>query len=373
MKRPPARHTSHPAFWGIVAATLLLAWLGHALLPVLTPFAAALLLTYICFPGQQWLVRHRFNPNLAAILIMLGLGLLALAFLLLLLPLLFQQMQALYAGIGKAFTLIQSSWLPQLQARFGINIPLDLEHLKALLAQNSDSLRAALPEILKSLGSRSLAIVHLITNLVLTPVVFFYFLRDAGDITPRLLQLAPRQFAPAISRLLGDIDSVLGEFLRGQITVILIMCVIYTCGLWLVGLDAALPIGLLSGLLTFIPFVGSTIGLILGTFAAFTQHGDLMGVWPTLLVFLIGQSLESNFITPKLVGERIGLHPVAVIFSLMAFGQLFGFIGVLLALPMAAILYVGIQHLLREYRESRFYRTPSRNQPRSTTTPKDED
>jgi predicted PurR-regulated permease PerM len=138
--------------------------------------------------------------------------------------------------------------------------------------------------------------------------------------------------------------------------VMTIMTVIYSTGLWLVGLKAALPLGLLTGILTFIPFVGSTIGLILGTLIALTQFGSLMGVVPTLLVFLAGQSLESNFITPKLVGERIGLHPVAVIFALMAFWQLFGFIGVLLALPMAAILQVGLSHAIRHYRASQFYR-----------------
>lgn len=356
MKRPLARRSSYTAWWAMLATLLLLGWLGYALLPILTPFAAALLLTYICHPAQKWLVRHRINPNLAAILVLLGLATLGGAFLLVLLPLLFQQMQTLYGGLGNLFALAQSSWLPQLQLRLGVNIPFDLEHLRNWVAENSDSLRAAVPEILKGLSSKGMAIVQVVANVVLTPVVFFYFLRDAREITPRLLLLAPRRYAQGLSALLTDIDSVLGEFLRGQLTVMLVMSIIYSGGLWLIGLDAALPVGLISGLLTFIPFVGSTTGLLLGALTAFTQYGNLFDLWPTLLVFLVGQSLESNFITPKLVGERIGLHPVAVIFSLMAFGQLFGFIGVLLALPLAAILHVGLEHLIRHYHASRFYR-----------------
>ncbi|MBS1154222.1 MAG: putative permease [Proteobacteria bacterium] len=369
MKSPLARRSSYAAWWAILAGIFLLGWLGYALLPILTPFAAAILLTYICHPAQKWLTRHRINPNLAVILVLLGLLLLGGGFLLVLLPLLFQQMQALYGGLGKLFALAQSSWLPQLQAWLGVNIAFDLEHLRTWLTANSDSLRAAVPEILKDLGSKGMAIVQIVANLVLTPVVFFYFLRDASEIVPRLLQLAPRRYAQGLSTLLADIDSVLGEFLRGQLTVMLAMSVIYSGGLWLIGLDAALPVGIVSGLLTFIPYVGSTTGLLLGALTAFTQYGDLMGLWPTLLVFLVGQTLESNFITPKLVGERIGLHPVAVIFALMAFGQLFGFIGILLALPLAAMLHVGLKHLVRHYHASPFYRTGAASPPRKPGDP----
>lgn len=361
MKSPLARRSSYAAWWAIAATIFLMGWLGHALLPILTPFAAAILLTYICHPAQKWLTQHRINPNLAAILVLLGLVLLGGAFLLVLLPLLFQQMQALYGGLGKLFALAQTNWLPQLQTRLGLDIAFDLEHLRSWLSGNSESLRAAVPEILKGLSSQGMAIVAVVANVVLTPVVFFYFLRDAGEIVPRLLRLAPRRYASGLSTLLADIDSVLGEFLRGQLTVMLLMSVIYAGGLWLIGLDAALPLGLIAGMLTFIPYVGSTTGLLLGALTAFTQYGNLIGLWPTLLVFLIGQTLESNIITPKLVGERIGLHPVAVIFALMAFGQLFGFIGILLALPLAAILHVGLKHLLRHYHASRFYRAGAAN------------
>ncbi|SFN16489.1 Predicted PurR-regulated permease PerM [Formivibrio citricus] len=340
----------------MAAALFLTGWLGYALMPILTPFAAALLLTYIGYPAHHWLVRHRINPSLAALLSMLGLLLALLAVMLILLPLLFQQVQALYGAVGKFVALAQSRWLPELQIRLGPNVLPDFEHLGTWASEHSESLRAAAPEILKGLGSRGMFLLQLATNIVLTPVVFFYFLRDSDRLIPRLLRLVPRRFEPTVSTLLKDIDAVLGAFLRGELMVMSIMSFLYTAGLWAVGLNGALPLGLLTGILTFIPFVGSTIGLVLGSLAAFTQFGSLIGVLPTLTVFLIGQSLESNFITPKLVGERIGLHPVAVIFALMAFWQLFGFIGVLLALPMAAILQVGLSHAMRHYRASHFYR-----------------
>lgn len=340
----------------MAAALFLIGWLGYALMPILTPFAAALLLTYIGFPAHRWLVRRGINPSIAALLSMLSLLLALLAVMLILLPLLFQQVQALYSALGKLTVLIQNGWLPELQTRLGANLLPDFEHLSTWASEHSDSLRAAAPEILKGIGSRSMLLIQLVTNIVLTPVVFFYFLRDSERLIPRLLRLVPRRYEPTVSTLLKDIDLVLGAFLRGELMVMTIMAALYTTGLWAVGLKGALPLGLLTGILTFIPFVGSTIGLLLGTLAAFSQFGSLMGVLPTLTVFLIGQSLESNFITPKLVGERIGLHPVAVIFALMAFWQLFGFIGVLLALPVAAILQVGLSHALRHYRASHFYR-----------------
>ncbi len=355
----------------MASALLLAGWLGYALMPVLTPFAAALLLTYIGFPVHHRLVRRGINPSIAALLSMLGLLLALLAILLILLPLLFQQVLALYGALDKFFALAQSHWLPELQTRFGAGFLPDFEHLGSWASEHSDSLRAAAPDILKGLGSRGLAIVQILTNIVLTPVVFFYFLRDSNQLIPRLLRLVPRRYEATVSTLLKDIDQVLGAFLRGELMVMTIMAVLYTAGLWAVGLKAALPLGLLTGILTFIPFVGSTIGLLLGTLTAFTQFGSLMGVLPTLAVFLAGQSLESNFITPKLVGERIGLHPIAVIFALMAFWQLFGFIGVLLALPMAAILQVGLSHLVRHYQASHFYRHGRMTLPSKTSGDQD--
>jgi len=355
MKSPFSRRPALPSWLWTLAAIIGALWLMHALLPVLTPFVAASLLTYICYPLQKRLTDRGVNANLAAFAVMFALGLLTFIFLLILLPLLFKQMQVLYGAIAQLLALAQQDWLPVLAGKMGLELNLDFAHFRDWLADNRDSLQAALPAILKNLGSRGMAIVQLFATLLLIPVVFFYFLRDADAIVPRLFRLTPPRHLPALRNLLAECDAVLGGFMRGQLSVMLLMSLIYSLGLWMVGLDAALPVGLASGLLTFIPFVGATTGCFLGAVSAFSQTGSLMGVIPTLAVFMVGQALESNYITPKLVGERIGLHPVAVIFALMAFGQLFGFVGVLLALPMAAVAQVGARHLLARYFKSALY------------------
>lgn len=355
MKSPLNRRPLFPnwllASLGIVAVL----WLAHALLPVLTPFVAAALLTYICYPLQLRLTQRGLNANLAALLVMGTLGITTLTFLLILLPLLFQQMQVLFDALARLLAIAQSDWLPVLAEKTGVALTLDFEHFRDWILENSDGIRAVLPAVLRGLGDRGMAIVQLFTTLLLIPVVFFYFLRDADQQTPKFFTLIPPRHRPRVQHFLQECDTVLGGFLRGQLTVMLLMSVIYCTGLWIAGLDAALPVGLASGLLTFIPFVGTATGLFLGAISAFSQTGTLLGIWPTLLVFLIGQMLESNLITPKLVGERIGLHPVAVIFALMAFGQLFGFVGVMLALPMAAVTLVLMRHAKGRYINSRFY------------------
>ena len=177
--------------------------LGYALLPILIPFAAALLLTYICYPAQKWLTSHRINANLAAILVLLGLTLAGSAFLLVLVPLLIQQMQAFYGAFIKLFTMAQASWLPDLQTRLGLSFTLDIQHLTDWISRHSEGLSAAMPGLLKSLGSQGLALAQILVNLALIPVVFFYLLRDADMLTPRMLKLAPRRIAPTMSSLLA--------------------------------------------------------------------------------------------------------------------------------------------------------------------------
>jgi predicted PurR-regulated permease PerM len=136
------------------------------------------------------------------------------------------------------------------------------------------------------------------------------------------------------------------------------MSTFYSIGLWIVGLEAGLPIGIIAGLLVVVPYLGASIGILLSTMTALVQFGSFMQIWPVWAVFLAGQILEGNFITPKLVGDRIGLHPVMVIFALLAFGQLLGFAGLLLALPLAAIFQVGFTHFWRHYRASALYQKP---------------
>jgi len=209
--------------------------------------------------------------------------------------------------------------------------------------------------LLGSLKLGGLLLLALLANLVLVPVVLFYLLRDWHDLVAALDSLIPRRIYDKVHAMAAESDAVLAQWLRGQLLVIALMSSYYVAALWLAGLQFALPIGILTGLAVIIPYVGITVGLVLATVAALLQFGAGTGVLWVWLAIGIGQAVEGMAVTPLIVGERIGLHPVAVIFALLAFGQLFGFFGVLLALPASAILLVGLRHLKTAYFGSPLY------------------
>jgi predicted PurR-regulated permease PerM len=202
-----------------------------------------------------------------------------------------------------------------------------------------------------------MAIVGFFTTVLLIPVVLFYFLRDWHEIVRRIEDLIPRRLHRGARNIAVEIDRVLGEFLRGQLLVMLLMAAYYAAALWIAGLEYALPIGILSGLLVFVPYLGVLVGLLLGTLAGFNQFDGVLGLAGVWIAFGIGQVLEGMVVTPLLVGNRIGLHPVAVIFALLVFGRLFGFFGVLLALPASAALLVALRHLRAHYVDSDLYKS----------------
>jgi predicted PurR-regulated permease PerM len=220
-----------------------------------------------------------------------------------------------------------------------------------LMADNQD----LVGRLLGSLKIGGLAVVAFLVNLLLVPVVLFYLLRDWHALRERADRLVPRHMHAKTREILREVDVVLAEFLRGQLTVILVMSVYYVLALWLARLEFALPIGLITAALVFIPYVGALLGFVLGSIAALMQFDSLWGLAWVWLAFGIGQTLEGMAVTPLLVGKRIGLHPVTVIFALLAFGQLFGFFGVLLALPASAALLVALRHLRRAYLASSLY------------------
>jgi predicted PurR-regulated permease PerM len=210
--------------------------------------------------------------------------------------------------------------------------------------------------LLGSLRIGGAALVGFFANVLLTPVVMFYLLTDWDALVARVAALLPRRWDAASRRIAGEIDSVLAEYLRGQVTVMLILAIFYAIALWFAGLQFAIPIGVLTGLLIFVPYLGYGIGLVLALLVAVLQFSSAQGIVLVLVVYGIGQLLESFVLTPWLVGERIGLHPLAVIFALLAFGQLFGFTGVLLALPASAAILVALRNVRAVYTASALYR-----------------
>jgi predicted PurR-regulated permease PerM len=202
-----------------------------------------------------------------------------------------------------------------------------------------------------------MAVVGWALNLVMIPVVAFYLLRDWDDLVERVHALIPRAVEPVVSRLARESDDVLGAFLRGQLSVMLVLGAFYGVGLWLVGVSVGPLIGMIAGLISFVPYLGAITGVVMGVIAALVQYQDWTHVLLVLGVFAVGQTLEGYVLVPKLVGDKIGLHPVAVIFAVLAGGELFGFLGVLLALPVASVVMVVLRYLHARYTQSELYTT----------------
>lgn len=334
-----------------VMAGLLLYLLG----PILSPFLFSTILAYICDPLVDKLEMRRVPRSLGTVLVLsFVLGLFTLL-LVIVIPLFYTELTNLYERLPQFLEQLTESIRPWLQRSFGPSIKLDMDGLKELLTKNLQNNGGAAGTIWSSLKMGSMAIVGFTVNLLLVPVVLFYLLRDWDLLIAKIDHLIPRRWHQRVSAIARDIDIVLAEFLRGQMAVILIMVVFYVIALWLTGLEFALPIGIISGLLIFVPYVGAIIGLTLASLSGFMQFGAGSGLVWVWVVFAIGQTLESMVVTPWLVGQRIGLHPVAVIFALVAFGQIFGFVGILLALPASAALLVGLRHLRQDYLVSQIY------------------
>lgn len=328
----------------------------YLLSPILTPFVAAAILAYICNPLVKKLCACKVPHTLAVLLVMGGLLLLSAALLLIMLPLLEKEISLFVTRLPDWIETLRSRLLPQLQQFFGSSLQWDSDALKNLLLSHSQSVGGLIEKLLPWLTSSGSAIVGVLVNALLIPLAMFYLLRDWDGLLARLDELIPRHWHAKAREIGSEVDGVLAEFLRGQISVMLLMSVFYSIVLYLVGLEFALPIGIVAGMLVFVPYLGMVTGLALATLAAamqFTEFSSMLWVWA---VFGAGQLLEGMLVTPWLVGERIGLHPLAVVFALLAFGQLFGFFGVLLALPMSAILLVALRHGKVWYLASSMYR-----------------
>lgn len=352
MTTPRADRLQTAAWAGAALALFGLFWL---LSPILTPFVVAAVFAYICDPAVSWLIRHKVPRSAAVLLVITAMGLVLVTLALVLLPLLYREGSSLLRRLPDLIELFNLKASPLLMARLGVDIQLDAAQFRDWMAAHWDSAQDLLPILLGHLTTGGLALVGALATLFLIPIVMFYLLQEWPRILNGLQTVVPRPWLERTMRIIGDVDHVLSEFLRGQLSVMVLLAIFYSVGLWIAGLNFALPVGVLSGLLGFIPFVGFAGGLMLAILSALLQ-GDgwslLIGVG---VVYTLGQVIESYALTPYLVGERIGLHPLAVIFSLMAFGQLFGFVGVLVALPVSAALLVGLREVSKAWFVSPVY------------------
>lgn len=340
----------------IIAVALIVALLLHLLGDILTPFLIGAILAYIGNPAVSWGERHRVPRTVGTLLVLAFTILVVFGLILVLTPLVHTEFAQLLRRIPDFAALLQAKVAPWLEDKFGIVLNLDLASIKEMVAENVASAQALTPKLLSSVKAGGTLILAILINMALIPVVMFYLLRDWNVILARVEDLTPRRWLLKMRTVAAEVDDVLAEFLRGQAYVMIVLATYYAVALWIAGLEFAIPIGILTGFLVFVPYVGFGLGLVLGVLAALLQWHGLPGFVAVLVVYGVGQLLEGYVLVPWLVGDRIGLHPVAVIFALLAFGALFGFAGVLLALPASAVLLVALRHLRKAYNESALYR-----------------
>ncbi|HEV7912180.1 MAG TPA: AI-2E family transporter [Albitalea sp.] len=335
---------------GLVAFGLL--WL---LAPVLTPFLVGAVLAYALHPAVERLAARRVPRVLAVVIVEVAMIVVLFALLLLIVPILSKELPLLREQIPLLADRLNQTLTPWL-SQFGIDVALDIASIKAFVLKyldaNFEEWFATLLSSARIGGSIVLAVVGMT---VLVPVVLFYLLMDWPRVVARVQAMVPPRMRPSFDSFMDDCDLVLGQYLRGQLLVMLSMAMFYSIGLALFRFDLAVPVGVFTGLAMFIPYLGFGLGMILALLAGVLQYASGYGVIAVIVVYGIGQLLEGFYLTPRLVGERIGLSPLAVIFALLAFGHLFGFAGVLIALPVSAVLVVAVGRLQGLYLQSRLY------------------
>ena len=340
----------------LLALLAVIVWLLVQLQPILTPFVLSALLAYLGDPLTDRIEAMGVGRTGSVCLVFLLMTLGVVLIILIMLPLLISQAGILIKGIPSAYAWFTQTVLPWL--RETLDLPGEVVpklEIKQTLLDHWGSVGRLMAGVAGYASSSTANLVMAIGNLVLIPVVTFYLLRDWDKLTPRLLNMLPQDWQGKGQELAKECDEVIGAFLRGQLLVMLALGIIYSVGLFIVGLDVAVAIGVFAGLFAIVPYLGTAVGILAATIAAWVQFGDWTALLGVAIVFSVGQMIESYLLTPWLVGDRIGLHPVAVIFAVLAGGQLAGFVGVLVGLPVAAVIAVLLRHVDEYYKATEFY------------------
>ncbi|NNF40630.1 MAG: AI-2E family transporter [Woeseiaceae bacterium] len=339
-----------------LVAIALAGWLFYLLAPVLTPFVAAALLAYVSDPLADRLQILKLPRTLAVVAVFL-ITFLVLALLILLVgPLIKAQVGALFEALPDIAKRVEQVWLPTLTGWLNLEVGDDVG-VGAFLSRYSDMVGSWSGKILLGVSKSGGALAAAVLSLFLIPILTFYLLRDWDSILAHIGALIPASQRDTVFQLARETDEVLGAFLRGQLLVMLALALIYSLGLGLVGLKFAIAIGVVAGLVSFVPYLGFVFGIVLAGLTVVLEPNPLWQLVGVVATFAIAQFIEGSVLTPKLVGDRIGLHPVIIIFAVAAGGQLFGFFGILLALPAAAVLSVLVRfafdRYLKEHPEAR--------------------
>ncbi|TBR37142.1 MULTISPECIES: AI-2E family transporter [Dyella] len=350
--------------WQMLAITAAILYVLWLLAPVLMPFAFAAMLAYLGDPLADRLERIGMGRTLAVTVVFIVLVLVAVGALLLLIPLISRQIENLMASLPHYADWVRETAMPWLQEKLHLDSKaFDTDRIMTDLKDHLGSIGSAVSAVLGKITRSGIGVVMWLTNLVLIPVVAFYLLRDWDRLVTWIDDMLPRSIEPTIAHLARESDQVLGAFVRGQLLVMLALGIFYGAGLTFIGLSVGPLIGMVAGLLSFVPYLGFIVGFGSAIIAALVQFGDWQHVALVVGLFTIGQLLEGYVLVPRLVGEKIGLHPVAVIFAVLAGGYLFGFLGILLALPAASVILVVLRYLTQRYRHSRLYTEEGREDP----------
>lgn len=346
--------------WQWLAMVLLLGALIWVLAPILTPFVMSALFAWLGDPLVDRLEAAGRKRTTAVLTVFAFMAMVGAIVLTLLLPLMVEQVGQMISWLPNLADWLTTTAVPWMESRFKLSLAsyINPDAIVALVKEHWQQAGGVASNIIGGLSTSGLMLIAIITNLTLIPVLTFFFLRDWDKMMASLRELLPRPLEPTIMRLARESDAVLGGFLRGQLSVMLCLGTIYAIGLWFTGISFGLLIGFVAGLLSFVPYMGAILGFGAAVIASLVSFGDMPHLLMVVAVFAIGQTLEGTVLIPWLVGDRIGMHPVAVIFSIMAGGQLFGFLGVLLALPVAAVVMVLLRYAHEQYKGSAMYGRP---------------
>lgn len=342
-----------------VLAALAVGWVIWLLGPILTPFVLALALAWLGDPLVDRIEANGRSRNTGVVLVFVAMILVITAALLILVPMIERQIATLVAAIPQAQQWLMQTGIPWFEQKTGLEVMqwMDPDRLIEWVRSHWQQAGGFAKTFFGYVSRSGFTMVTWVVNILLLPILAFYFLRDWDKLVERVASMIPRNHIGTITKLARESDEVLGAFIRGQFLVMIALGVVYAAGLSLVGLKLGLLIGLVAGLISFIPYLGATTGIVMAIGAALVQAQgfDLKLLILVGVVFTVGQLLESYVLTPRIVGDKIGLHPVAVIFAVMAGGQLFGFLGMLLALPVAAVSNVLLRYAHQRYRQSDLY------------------
>lgn len=342
-----------------------LIWLGifvffcvsvYILRSVLLPFVAGIIIGYLLDPWASKFEKWGMNRTFATIIVMMLVILIMVPTLILLIGVIDEQLgnflRALPNYIGSLWHKVEPILL-QLQERFP---SLEPEKIREYLRGNiANGLKLTL-NLLRGVVTGGFALFNVLSLLLITPVVAFYMLRDWDTFVSKVDSLLPKHSKKSIEKQAREIDNILASFIRGQLSVCVLLGTFYAVGLYIVGLDLGVLVGFLAGILSFIPYVGTISGFVVSMAIAFAQFDSIIPIIQVVAVFMVGQFVEGNFLTPKLVGDSVGLHPVWVMFALLAGGVLLGFLGLMIAVPVAAIIGVLVRHAIENYKQSPLYK-----------------